>query len=186
MFDASLIFCPFLYSPRCCLYCILNKSSAAKHNSCFTTHASDWTSQWNFSKTQSCTAWATFFHFSTSVPEICFASCSRAEGLRELFGSGESSEATNIEGSWLPLNHHREVIFYHPPFSRRSAALDSWRAELSVWCQQPGRSLKLWFGCGLSGRYVSHHSWGGLTYIMVELCCVALMLFLAKQHYAPE
>lgn len=54
---------------------------------------------------------------------------------------GDYSLSTNEEK--LPL------IFYHAP--RLWAC-----GELSVWCQ-PGRSLTLWFGCGESGRYVSHH-----------------------------
>lgn len=60
-----------------------------------------------------------------------------------------------------------------------------------VFDQQPGISLNLWFGSGLSGHYVTHHylqslALGGFGYIRVELCRVVLMLFLAKQHSTPE
>lgn len=75
-----------------------------------------------------------------------------------------SSKATNalsfcrIEGCLLSLNHRGETPSNILPSAFRSTLRKLWTyGELSVWCQQSGRSLKLRFGCGLSGRYVSCH-----------------------------
>lgn len=80
------------------------------------------------------------------------------------------------------------LIFYHVPFSWCSKTLNLWWAQclMSAW-QKPNPVVWLWWvGTLRKPPLFEAPRCRTLGYIMVELCRVVLMLFLAKRRSAPE
>ena len=126
------------------------------------------------------------------ICQMCFSSlfsCMRWMDPQKQQTPCYTAALKNVYCRQKKINEKLPLIFCHMLFSQHMLAFKLWFVQslMSPTWQKPKPAVWFWsVGTLRKPSLYEASCFRGLSYIMIELSCVVLMLFLAEQHSAPE